>query len=48
MQVGVWMSYSSSSHFSDSKTYKTHFILSYGLKDINFASFKYFMQFLAK
>jgi hypothetical protein len=40
MQAGVWMSYSGSSHFSDSKTYKTLFILSYQTKDMNFARLK--------
>jgi hypothetical protein len=38
MQTVEWMSYSGSSHFSDKLSYKTLFISSYGLKDINFAS----------
>jgi hypothetical protein len=37
MQTGKRMSYLDSTHFSDSKTYKTLFILSYQSKDMNFA-----------
>jgi hypothetical protein len=33
-------------HFSDPKTYKILFISSYGLEDINFASFKHLQQIL--
>jgi hypothetical protein len=36
MQTVAWMAYSDSTHFSDPKTYKTLFIPSYGLEDINF------------
>jgi hypothetical protein len=45
MQTVEWMSYSGSSHFSDTNSYKILFISSYGLKDIDFASFKHFLQF---
>jgi hypothetical protein len=48
MQTGKWMSYSDSSYFSDPKTYKTLFILSYGSKDMILASFKHFLKFLEK
>jgi hypothetical protein len=36
------MAYSDSSHFCDQLSYKTLFILSYGLKDINYTRFKQF------
>jgi hypothetical protein len=48
MQTGKWMSYSDSSYFSDPKTYKTLFILSYGSKDMILAIFKHFLKFLEK
>jgi hypothetical protein len=42
------MSYSDSSHFSDKLSYKILFILSYGLKDMNFAKFKHLQNFQGK
>jgi hypothetical protein len=39
MQTVTWMAYSDSLHFSDKKTYKTNFISSYGLKDMNITKF---------
>jgi hypothetical protein len=42
------MPYSDSTHFFDKLSYKKHFIPSYGLEDISFASFKRFLQFSAK
>jgi hypothetical protein len=48
MQTVEWMSYSGSSHFSDKLSYKILFISNYGLKDINFARFKYSQEFSAK
>jgi hypothetical protein len=38
MQTWIWMSYSNSMHFSDKLSYKILFILSYRLKDMNFAN----------
>jgi hypothetical protein len=35
-------------HFSNKISYKIHFILSYGLKDMNFAIFKHLQEFLGK
>jgi hypothetical protein len=48
MQTVVWMAYLDSTHFSDKFSYKILFILSYHLKDINFASFAYLQEFLEK
>jgi hypothetical protein len=48
MQTVEWMSYSGSSHFSDKISYKIHFIPRYGLKDMDFARFKYSQEFSAK
>jgi hypothetical protein len=48
MHTGKWMLYSDSSHFSDKLSYKILFILSYGLKDINFARFNHFLPFSEK
>jgi hypothetical protein len=48
MQTDIWMVYSNSMHFSDKLSYKILFITSYGLKDINFASFKHLQQFSEK
>jgi hypothetical protein len=48
MQTGVWMTYSDSTHFSDKFSYKILFISSYGLKDMNLASFKHLQQFSEK
>jgi hypothetical protein len=45
MQTSIWMAYSDSMHFSDKFSYKILFILSYGLKDINLARFKYLQEF---
>jgi hypothetical protein len=45
MQTSKWMSYSDSSHFSDKNSYKTLFISSYELKDMNLASFKHLQEF---
>jgi hypothetical protein len=45
MQTVVWMTYSDSTHFSDQLSYKIHFILSYGLKDMNYAKFKNLQEF---
>jgi hypothetical protein len=39
------MSYSDSSHFSDKLSYKILFILSYRLKDMNFARYTQLQQF---
>jgi hypothetical protein len=41
MQTEAWMSYSDLAHFSDKISYIKHFILSYRLKDIDFARFKH-------
>jgi hypothetical protein len=38
------MAYSNSMHFSDKPSYKILFILSYGLKDMNYARFKYLLE----
>jgi hypothetical protein len=38
-------SISNSMHFSDPITYKTHFIPTYGLKDMNLARYKHFLKF---
>jgi hypothetical protein len=48
MQTVVWMAYSNSTHFSDPKTYKTLFIPSYGLEDINFARLTCLQDFSEK
>jgi hypothetical protein len=48
MQTVAWMAYSGSSHFSDSKTYKTLFISSYQSKDMNFVRLEHILQFSAK
>jgi hypothetical protein len=48
MQTVEWMSYSGSSHFSDKLSYKTLFISSYGLKDINFASLTHLQKLFKK
>jgi hypothetical protein len=48
MQTGLWMVYSDSMHFSDKLSYKILFIPSYGLGDINLASFKHLQQFSKK
>jgi hypothetical protein len=48
MQIGKWMSYSDSSHFSDKLSYKILFILSYRLKDIYLARFKHLQEILEK
>jgi hypothetical protein len=45
MQTEVWMSYSGSSHFSEQFSYKTLFISSYGLEDMNLARIKQIQQF---
>jgi hypothetical protein len=45
MQTVEWMSYSGSSHFSDTNSYKILFILSYGLKDMDLEKFKYLQEF---
>jgi hypothetical protein len=42
------MTYLDSTYFSDKFSYKILFILSYQLKDINFASFAYLQEFLEK
>jgi hypothetical protein len=42
------MLYSGSSHFSDKISYKILFILSYGLKDMNYARYKHFLPFSVK
>jgi hypothetical protein len=42
------MLYSDSTHFSEQLSYKILFISSYGVKDINFASFKYLQQIFRK
>jgi hypothetical protein len=39
------MIFSDSSHFSDKNSYKILFISSYGLKDMNYARFKYLQEF---
>jgi hypothetical protein len=44
MQTSIWMTYSNSTHFSEQFSYKKLFILSYGLKDTNFARFKHLQQ----
>jgi hypothetical protein len=48
MQTGKWMSYSDSSHFYDKLSYRKHFILSYGSKDMNFATYKHFSGIFTK
>jgi hypothetical protein len=48
MQTCIWMAYSDSMHFSDKSSYKILLISSYGLKDINYARFKYLQEFLEK
>jgi hypothetical protein len=48
MQIGIWMAYSNSMHFSDKLSYKTLFISNYGLEDMNLASFKHLQQFSKK
>jgi hypothetical protein len=48
MQTDVWMTYSCLAHFSKQFSHITHFISSYHLKDINFASFKHFLPFSRK
>jgi hypothetical protein len=48
MQTTIWMAYSESTYFSEQLSYKILFITSYGLKDINFASFKHLQQFSEK
>jgi hypothetical protein len=45
MQTGIWMAYLDSTYFSDKFSYKILFISSYGLKDINYARFKYLQEF---
>jgi hypothetical protein len=45
MQTSIWMKNSDSTHFSDTNSYKIHFIPSYSLKDMNFAKFKQLQQF---
>jgi hypothetical protein len=42
------MAYSNSMHFSDKLSYKILFISSYGLKDTNFARWKYLQEFQKK
>jgi hypothetical protein len=44
MQTGLWMAYSNSMHFSDQLSYKILFISSYGLKDMNLASFAHLQE----
>jgi hypothetical protein len=46
MQTSIWMTYLDSTYFFDKFSYKILFILSYHLKDINFASFAYLQEFL--
>jgi hypothetical protein len=48
MQTGLWMAYSDSTHFSDKNPYKTHFVPSYSLEDMNFGSFKHLQEFFRK
>jgi hypothetical protein len=48
MQTGIWMTYSDSMHSSEQFSYKILFILSYGLKDINYARFKHFSGIFQK
>jgi hypothetical protein len=48
MQTSIWMTDSDSTHFSEQFSYKILFILSYGLKDTNYARFKYLQEFLGK
>jgi hypothetical protein len=48
MQTVVWMTYSNSTHFSDKNSYKILLILSYGLKDINFARLTHLQEFFWK
>jgi hypothetical protein len=45
MQTVEWMSYSGSSHFSDTNSYKILFISSYDLKDMDLASFTHILPF---
>jgi hypothetical protein len=45
MQTDIWMAYSNSMHFSDKLSYKTRFILNYGLEDMNYAKFKHLQEF---
>jgi hypothetical protein len=42
------MPYLDCAYFSDKLLYKILFVSSYGLKDINFASFKHFLEFYSK
>jgi hypothetical protein len=42
------MADSDSTHFSDKKSYKTHFVPSYSLEDMNFGSFKHLQEFQKK
>jgi hypothetical protein len=42
------MAYLDSMHFSDKLSYRKHFIPNYGVKDINFASFKHLQQIFRK
>jgi hypothetical protein len=42
------MAYSESTHFSDSKTYKTLFISNYQSKDMNFARLEQILPFFRK
>jgi hypothetical protein len=46
MQTGIWMSYLDSTHFSDKFLYKILYILSYRLKDTNFARYAHLQQYL--
>jgi hypothetical protein len=39
------MADSDSTHFSDKNSYKTHFVPSYSLEDMNFGSFKHLQEF---
>jgi hypothetical protein len=48
MQIGKWMSYSYSSHFSDKFSYKILFISSFGVKDMNLAISAHLQQFSVK
>jgi hypothetical protein len=48
MQTVAWMAFSDSTHFSDKISYRKHFILSYGLKDMNFARFEHLQKFSEK
>jgi hypothetical protein len=48
IQIGIWMAYSNSMHFSDKLSYKILFISSYGLKDMNLARFACVQEFSEK